>query len=156
MYITNIYLYTYYSDFTYNNIYNNLSSIRMYKVPHSTVFWRIWSSLTPGGVILALRIQVILAFTHANHATYSRQTIAQYVSVVTLPSLYFRNILISNENLQHSLFASSKYYWLICVIVNYIWAFYLIKKENNFDIRLWAIILNILLIKVHLDMILKL
>jgi len=37
MYITSTYLYTYYSYFIYNNIYNNLSIIHMYKVPRLTI-----------------------------------------------------------------------------------------------------------------------
>jgi PhoPQ-activated pathogenicity-related protein len=61
-------------------------------------------------VILAIQIQVILAFTRTNHATYSRPTISQHVSDVTLPLLCFRNILRSNENLL-ILFTSSKYYY---------------------------------------------
>ena len=38
MYITSTYLYTYYSYFIYNNIYNNLSIIHMYKVPRHTKY----------------------------------------------------------------------------------------------------------------------
>jgi hypothetical protein len=37
MYITRTYLYTYYSYFIYNNIYNNLSIIHMYKVSRLTI-----------------------------------------------------------------------------------------------------------------------
>lgn len=125
----------------------------MYKGSHNTGFWRMPSSQTAGGVILAIRIQVILVFTHVNHATYSHPTISQHSSDVTLPALCFRNILRSNENL-HILFTSSKYYyWFMSFLIIFERFIIIIRDENDFDMALWTIIHNMLLIKIHLDMI---
>lgn len=148
MYITNIYLYTYYSYFIYNNIYNNLPTIYIQRSAQ-------------------YRVLKDVKFTYARrghsgdtnpsntgvHTCESHPTISQHFSDVTLPSLCFRNILRSDENV-HILFTSSNFcYWFVSFLIIFERFIIFIQDENDFDMGLWAIIHNMLLIKVHLDMI---